>query len=215
MVTTVPNKVVVATGYAAYFVVGATAAVMARGDRRATVRALLVAACGLSLVRAVFDARNAQDLYHGISVPVVVAVVAASVIVVLAVAFGHLAQWGRPWMLSIGLLTYPLYLLHDEVSNVLFTHWHGGNRWLLLPLILAVVVALSVAVNVVVEKPLAPRLRSILNRCLPWSGVRAGTGGAPGGPAGEATFPASGGATFPAAGARIPPVGVAAPPPAS
>ncbi|HEX3539307.1 MAG TPA: acyltransferase [Acidimicrobiales bacterium] len=160
----VPNRFVVAIGYAPYFVTGAAAALITRGNRSRPVVAMLVAAGGLSLVRAIFDARNANDHYHAINTSVAVAIVAVSMVVVLAVAFGRLSRIGRPWMVSLGLLTYPLYLIHDEVSNVLFNHWKSVNRWLLLPLVLAVVLAIATAVHLAVEEPVAPRLRAVLTR---------------------------------------------------
>lgn len=157
-----PNRIVVATGYAPYFVVGAAAALYLRGDRKRSVVALLGVSSALSLMRAFFDARSARAMYHSINVPVAVVIVAASLILVLAVVFGGFARYGRPWMVTAGLLTYPLYLLHDELSNVLFTRAHALNRWLLLPLVVAVVVAASWAVHAGVETPLAPRLRRAL-----------------------------------------------------
>jgi peptidoglycan/LPS O-acetylase OafA/YrhL len=158
----VPNRIVVATGYAAYFVVGAAAALYLRGDRGRSVVSLLVTGCGLSLVRAVYDARAARAMYHAVNVPVAVVVVTAAMVLVLAVACGRFSRFGRPWMVAAGLLTYPLYLLHDELSNVAFSHWHALNRWLLLALVAAIVVAASWAVHAVVESPLAPRMRAAL-----------------------------------------------------
>jgi peptidoglycan/LPS O-acetylase OafA/YrhL len=158
----VPNRMVVATGYAAYFVVGATVALYRRGDRGRPVVSLLVSSCLLSLVRAGYDARAARAMYHAVNVAVAVAVVAASMVLVINVAFGRLSRFGRPWMVTAGLLTYPLYLLHDEVSNVLFTRDHALNRWVLLTVVLAVVVVASWGVHVLVEAPLAPRLRTAL-----------------------------------------------------
>jgi peptidoglycan/LPS O-acetylase OafA/YrhL len=164
---TVPNRIIVATGYAAYFAVGAAAALLVRGDRRQSVVLLLTASCGLSLARAFYDARAARAMYHGVNVGVAVAVVAASMALVLAVAFGRLARLGRPWMVGAGLLTYPLYLLHDEVSNVLFTRWHALNRWVLLTVVLLIVSAASFAVHAFVERPVAGRLRLALDEV--WS----------------------------------------------
>jgi peptidoglycan/LPS O-acetylase OafA/YrhL len=164
---TVPNRIIVATGYAAYFAVGAAAALLVRGDRRQSVVLLLAASCGLSLARAFYDARAARAMYHGVNVGVAVAVVAASMALVLAVAFGRLARLGRPWMVGAGLLTYPLYLLHDEVSNVLFTRWQALNRWVLLAVVLLIVSAASFAVHAFVERPVAGRLRLALDEV--WS----------------------------------------------
>ena len=162
----VPVRLVVATGYAAYFVVGASAALLARGDRRRSVMVLFACSGGLSLVRALYDARDNRAMYPGLNVTVAVAVVAVSMIVVVAVAFGVFARYGRPWMAVLGALTYPLYLLHDEISNVLFTRWQSLNRWVLLLVVTLVVGAASWAVHSLIEQPGGPRLRAGLNRLL-------------------------------------------------
>jgi len=162
---TVPNRIVVATGYGAYFVVGAAAYLYVKGDKGRSVVTLLAASSALSLVRAYFDGRSLRAMYHSINVGVGVALVAVGLVLCLAIALEHFPKVpGRPWMVWAGLLTYPVYLLHDEVSNVLFTRWHTLNRWVLLLVVMAMVVAVSWAVNVAIERPLAPRLRRVLNK---------------------------------------------------
>lgn len=161
---TVPNRVVVAIGYAPYFVMGAAVALYLQGSeggRRA--RRLLLAASGVSLFRAYFDAKADKVIYPSIDLRISMLVFVVAMALAVAVGFGYLRRFGRPWMVAAGLLTYPLYLLHDEVSNVLFTRWHAFNRWLLLALVLAIVAVASWALHIVVENPAAPRLRRVLN----------------------------------------------------
>jgi peptidoglycan/LPS O-acetylase OafA/YrhL len=86
-------------------------------------------------------------------------------------AFGRLARYGRPWMVWAAAMTYPVYLLHDEFSNVLFTRWHSLNRWVLLVVVLAIVGAASWVVHVAVERPMGPRLKVALDKG--WDRVQA------------------------------------------
>jgi peptidoglycan/LPS O-acetylase OafA/YrhL len=176
---TVPNRVVVATGYAPYFVMGAAVALYLQGSEGPTgrrVRTLLIAASGLSLLRAYFDAKADKVIYPSIDLRISMVVFVVAMALAVAVGFGRLRRFGRPWMVAAGLLTYPLYLLHDEVSNVLFTRWHAMNRWLLLALVLAMVAVASWGVHILVENPVAPRLRRVLNdgwdRVLTWRAPR-------------------------------------------
>ena len=76
---------------------------------------------------------------------------------------GPLARLDVSWLSTAGAMTYPLYVLHDEVGYTTIRAFHHGvPRW---PLLIALVVALltiSYAVARWVGKPVGRRLRRFL-----------------------------------------------------
>jgi peptidoglycan/LPS O-acetylase OafA/YrhL len=70
-------------------------------------------------------------------------------------------------MLTAGLLTYPLYLVHENVGLVLFEHLPDLNRWILLGAVIAIVTAIAWGTHLLIERPLAPRLRRTLTQHRP------------------------------------------------
>lgn len=86
---------------------------------------------------------------------------------VVAVTLTPLARLHVGWLTALGLLTYPLYLVH-EWWGWWIIHLLSGRLPDLAVLVVAVAVvcALAVAVYRFVERPFAPRVRSIVELSL-------------------------------------------------
>jgi peptidoglycan/LPS O-acetylase OafA/YrhL len=101
-----------------------------------------------------------------------------------ATALGWLS-WARwRWLTVAGVLTYPLYLLHQDLGLLIIHGLHGSlSRWVLLPATVVAMLALAWLAHRLVERPLAPRMKAALTRGL--AEIRradpsiAGTGGSP------------------------------------
>jgi peptidoglycan/LPS O-acetylase OafA/YrhL len=95
-----------------------------------------------------------QDLHEW----VVVAILAGTVLFLLAAARGHL-DWVRwNWVSSAGALTYPFYLLHGGIGFVIIYWLYERLEWsahIVLPLTLAATLLLAWLVHRFVERPLA------------------------------------------------------------
>ncbi|MFE2985900.1 acyltransferase family protein [Streptomyces sp. NPDC059262] len=81
---------------------------------------------------------------------------------------GPLARLDVRWLSTAGAMTYPLYVLHDEIGYTAIRAFrHDVPRWPLLIALLVVLLALSYAVARWVEKPVGRRLRRFLEtaRC--------------------------------------------------
>ncbi|MBX6385749.1 MAG: acyltransferase [Microbispora sp.] len=110
-------------------------------------------------------------------------VVAITLVYVLmaAVALGWLRwlRWRR--LVTLGALTYPLYLLHQTISAVLIPAYRDVlNPWLLAVITMAVSIGLAYVVYRVVDKPGQRWLRARLGALLGRSGGSRTRGG--GGP---------------------------------
>lgn len=130
-------------------------------------------AIGVALIGCILElvAHNrdfaAIDLAHSFAHPAVVPVVAW----LATVAFIVVAVRGNAWLArivpggvarSIGLATYPLYLLHDDVGAL--TMRIAARSSLAPGLALAAAVAASLVVAVVVARVAEPRLRAVMAR---------------------------------------------------
>lgn len=82
---------------------------------------------------------------------------------VLAISMGWTAWLGRPWMVTAGALTYPLYLVHQNVGYLLFDRL-TLSRWPALAVVLSVVVAVAWLVHRALERPAREILRAALGR---------------------------------------------------
>ncbi|WP_042413834.1 acyltransferase family protein [Streptacidiphilus anmyonensis] len=92
--------------------------------------------------------------------PVGVTVMTACYGVLLAVALGRLGFLNRRWLVTAGALTYPLYLLHEEIGWTVIERLHGRvPAAVLLPALVAVMLVAAWLVHRLVERPLSRRLR--------------------------------------------------------
>jgi peptidoglycan/LPS O-acetylase OafA/YrhL len=99
--------------------------------------------------------------------PGVVAVLTLSFVVMLAVSLGRLTWIRGGWLTTAGALTYPLYLLHQQIGWAVIGHLHDRlPRWVVLIGVTGAMIGAAWLVHVVVERPAAPRLRAALTRAV-------------------------------------------------
>ncbi|MFF4410118.1 acyltransferase family protein [Streptoverticillium reticulum] len=136
---------------------------------------LIVAGCFLAGQRFVLEAHRNAEHYMGHRVPQWPSVL------LLALFFGALAAvalgltrritWG--WLSTAGVLTYPLYLLHERMGWIVIKYADGLlPRPLLLMMLVMVMLAAAWLVHRLVERPLARLVRQGLRRAL--AEIRAG-----------------------------------------
>jgi len=97
--------------------------------------------------------------------PAVVLLVACFVLVA-AVALGRLSWVRGRWLVVVGALTYPLYLLHVELGAAMIQRWQGSvPAPLLVGAVTGAMIVLAWLVHRYVERPFAPLLRRGLSWC--------------------------------------------------
>jgi peptidoglycan/LPS O-acetylase OafA/YrhL len=71
------------------------------------------------------------------------------------------------WLPGLGALTYPLYLVHNDIGCIAFHRLgHLINKYLLLSSILLLMLVVSYLIHLLVEKPLRQPLASLLAKWL-------------------------------------------------
>lgn len=156
------------TDYAPYFVGGALCyLIWSQGWTK--LRGALLAVAWLQALHlsgrglAEFESHYGSRLDHGI----IMAIVSAFFAVMLLIALGRTGYFGRRRWLTLGALTYPLYLLHQNIGYQLLTAGYPLlNPHLLLWGTVLLMLAAAYAVHVAVERPLSKALRQWLDRSL-------------------------------------------------
>ena len=166
-----PLRFLLLTGYAAYFIAGATCfLVWTRGVTG--YRLGVVACCLLLALYQALDGLPAFEAYYDtrMSRPVVGAMVVAFFGVMLLVALRRTAWLGRRRWLLAGALTYPLYLIHQNIGFMVFNAAYPAvNRHVLFVATVLLVLAISYGVHVLVERRCSAGLKRFTEGV--WDGV--------------------------------------------
>jgi peptidoglycan/LPS O-acetylase OafA/YrhL len=94
---------------------------------------------------------------------VAAAIVSVFFVLLTLIALNKLTAIRGRWLVTAGALTYPLYLLHQQIGETLIrTLDHRVPSWVLLVGVLAFMLALSWLVQRFAERPLARRIRTVL-----------------------------------------------------
>jgi peptidoglycan/LPS O-acetylase OafA/YrhL len=128
---------------------------------------LLAASYGLALVAATtrHELTIAPGPAHPADLPVAITVVSLFFLAFLLIALRRWQLRGGAWVAVGGALTYPVYLLHQNIGYVLIDlpGWAGWPFLLRAALVTLFVGGLAWTVHVCVERRLGPRLRAWVN----------------------------------------------------
>jgi peptidoglycan/LPS O-acetylase OafA/YrhL len=167
-----PGKLrfVLIADYAAYFIAGAIAyLIWARGMSILRVAAF-VAAWGLALCQSLESLPAIEEHYRTPMSGTVVAMTITSIFAVMfLVAARKTGALGRRRWLVLGALTYPLYLLHQNIGYILFnTGYPVVNPHVLLWGTLLLMLTAAFAVNRLVERRFAPHMKRCMEQAFDW-----------------------------------------------
>lgn len=108
---------------------------------------------------------------HSISWAVCLAVITVFYLLVLAVALGRLSFFNRRWLTTAGALTFPLYILHEQLGWEAFRRLHTSVApGLLVGGVVAAMLVASWLVHRFVERPSAKALKKWLTPSGPVAG---------------------------------------------
>ncbi|MFH8984194.1 acyltransferase family protein [Streptomyces varsoviensis] len=131
-------------------------------------------------------ARAEEHMGHQIPSWPTVAILALFFLLVAAVSLGWTRRIDWRWLSTAGVLTYPLYLVHERIGWVVIEHFADHvPYYALLPGLVAAMLGFAWLVHRYVERPLARLLKRGMQRAV--AEIRAGQ------PAGRTTGRAAGG----------------------
>jgi len=154
--------------YAPYFGVGMLLFLLYR-DGHSSIVWLGIGFTGVLSVRSAMNGAAAATKLVG--QPISPAVAGMLVVVMIAAVYlvtaGAGSKVGWKWLTTLGLLTYPLYLVHGQFGFVVIDVLHGRtNDYVVLLVAILVSVALAVALHYGIEKVFHDRLRDAVVRGL-------------------------------------------------
>ncbi|HEU0239328.1 MAG TPA: acyltransferase [Micromonosporaceae bacterium] len=156
-------EVIVQPVYVPFFVAGIVLYLIHRFGPSAQLWTLLALCWACSMYRLVN--RTAVQHPSGVTLNywVAASIVTGFFVVLALIALGKLALIRGRWLVTAGALTYPLYLLHQQIGETVIRSLDPWvPSWLLLGLVFAAMLALSWLVHRYAERPVAARLRAAL-----------------------------------------------------
>lgn len=154
--------------YATYFVAGATCYLIWSKGASLARFAVLGASWGLAVFQSGPSLREFEKYYKtGLNGGMVISILTAFYVVMLVVSLRRTGAIARyRWPLA-GAISYPLYLLHQNVGYLVFNRLYPAiNPHALLWVTIAVVIGAAYAVHVLVERRLASRMKTALTATL-------------------------------------------------
>jgi peptidoglycan/LPS O-acetylase OafA/YrhL len=151
--------------YAPFFVGGIVIHLMQRFGTQRPVLWLLLATSWVMAQNSLGDLVSAADrsVGGGLSWWIALAIITVFYVLVLAAALGGLDFFNWRVLGVAGGLTYPLYLMHEDLGWEVIRHTHGHiNALALVCALVAVMLSAAWLVHRYVERPAAPRLKSLL-----------------------------------------------------
>lgn len=151
--------------WASYFVSGALFYLIRLKGLKWHYVALLLVSFGLSIFHANQEIMSLSNYYNTEVNALVPFVLITLFYLIFTLVITHkLTFFRRTWVLKVGALTYPLYLIHQNVGYMLLTTFEGVvNKYVLLVAVLIFILLVAGLINQLIEKNLSLLLKKLLN----------------------------------------------------
>ncbi len=154
--------------WAPYFIGGASFYLLKmKGANLQRIINLLIAFC-LSLYMGAEGVVELNTAYQVAALPIVAIITIFLFYIIFAlIIFDKLSWFRSKWAMSIGALTYPLYLIHQNIGYIAFSHFYKDvNKYLLLFAVITVLLIISWLISAKIETKLGPFIKQNLDKLL-------------------------------------------------
>ncbi len=126
--------------------------------------AMLLLAYVLSIYYAVEGAHHRTEVYADEFSPLIVALLTSAFFFIFTLMVSKkTTSIKRPWFVLMGFITYPLYLIHDAIGQIVFYHLPQNiNKYLLLFLVVALMIVLSYLIYRYFELGFSKKMKHLL-----------------------------------------------------
>jgi len=157
--------------WGAYFVAGAAFFLACVGCWTRSLAGLVLVSLGLCIAQA-WQFAAELSVVHGkpFSALVIACLVTSFFLFFFALTYrkAFTRRAVSPWIGTLGALSYPIYLLHQQIGAVVIQrYWTISNRYVLLALVFAALVVLAAAIHFGIERRTWAALRARKNIALP------------------------------------------------
>ena len=152
--------------WAPYFVSGALFYLMKLNGIKLRYIALLIVSFVLSLYRVSEEVAMLSEYYStSFNALIPMLIVSLFHLIFVLIISNKLTFFRGTWVLKVGALTYPLYLVHQNVGFMLFTTFNGVvDKYVLLVAVIAFVLLIAWLIHQLIEKNLSLALKKLLTK---------------------------------------------------
>lgn len=157
-------QLVFLTDYGCYFVAGCAFYLLNKNGFTLDTLALII----WSMVLIAINLKYSTQMYSRyfnveFSLFTVFMIMGLFYLIFFSIALGMWKKYSSKYAMTLGALTYPLYLLHENIGFIAFTQLSDYiNKYILVTCVMISVTLLSYVVVIWVEAPLRPILRRVL-----------------------------------------------------
>ncbi|MDH5179927.1 MAG: acyltransferase [Gammaproteobacteria bacterium] len=159
--------------WSSYFIAGAVFFLIRREGMDRYKFILLLGAYYLSMQTLYASLHGPPNNGHAVETDtylIIAALVSLFYLIFIAIAFGKAHIINRPGFVLLGALTYPVYLIHQNIGFMLFNVFNtSANKYILLAAVTGLMLLGAWLIHTQIEKRFAPVLKRALIRVLPKS----------------------------------------------
>ncbi|CAM1367289.1 Acyltransferase 3 [Tenacibaculum litopenaei] len=126
---------------------------------------ILLISLGTSIHYAILRLPSLESSYKiSFSPLIVVAIICVFYIIMLMVSTHKMQKINSSIFIKLGVLTYPLYLIHQNIGFIIFSKFQGVSKFLLVSIVILVMLSISFVLSNYYEPWLSKRIRKLLNK---------------------------------------------------
>ncbi len=151
--------------YATYFIAGAMCFLISTKGPSLTRMIVIVIAWGLAVMQAISDTTLAEKRFKTpMNEYIIVAIITLFFVIMFLISIKKTGAVGRVHWSAIGALTYPIYLLHQNIGYMIFNVAYPAiNSHVLFWSVIILMVCMAYMVNIF-EKKVSPPFKNALYR---------------------------------------------------
>jgi len=125
----------------------------------------IIACLIISIINALEMANRLEENFHTAFLdPMVIAIVVFGYFTFFLIAERKMEVLNKKAFLSIGVLTYPLYLIHQNIGYIILNKTNGTiNKWVVLLLLLLLMTIAAHLIAKYLEKPMGKGIRAFMS----------------------------------------------------
>ena len=152
--------------WAPYFVSGALFYLLKLKGMKIEYLVLLAISFGLAIYQVKNEVITLSEYYSTVFNPIIpMAVVAFFFLIFSLILANKFTFFRSTWVLKVGALTYPLYLVHQNVGFMMFNLFEGMvNKYILLVAVIVFALLVAWLIHRLVEKNLSLVMKNALNQ---------------------------------------------------
>jgi peptidoglycan/LPS O-acetylase OafA/YrhL len=129
-------------------------------------KALYTAGLLLCILLSIYYGINREVEGVDLSPAVIAGIITFFYAIMYLCSLGKLQFINNKGMMKFGLLTYPLYLIHQNIGYIIFNNFSGTNKFVLLAVVILIMLIAAYLINILIEVPVSRYLNKKLTKVI-------------------------------------------------